>query len=158
MINPSSFWQLEEKAEDAVVAYVTSALLDHEVYVSTGFTADKPQYPAVFISAEESGNVAEGRGFDGNRTITIIANVRSSIFRDKNESFNTSRQEHADLKSRVLTVFAQTDILDLLNADTDGSITFNMANIEAISRSVNTEENYFQTSITIECYVRPVDQ
>lgn len=157
MINTDTIWQLEEKVEDAFAAYLTAYLNDSKVFVGVAFSTAKYKEPGVYVGAEESDNVAENASFNGYRACSVSIVIRSHADTDSDANLGSSRAQHGAYKSRVIRALAQTDLVASINAVIDQSARVDMAEIGQVQRSVDADNNAFQTVVTVACYARPVE-
>jgi hypothetical protein len=157
MIDPKTIWQLEEKTEDAFVAYLLDTFTGFDAHVAAGMSAAKYLEPGVYVVAMISENVGEQAGFTGHRELAVVFTLRTAAEIGTDGSFKTSRDQHGELKSRTMTALVKDDILALVNAKTDGTVKIDQANVEGITRGMNTEENYHETTITVLAIARPVE-
>jgi hypothetical protein len=157
MIESATIWQIEEKLEDVVAAYLNAAINDAGIYVGTAFTTAKYKEPGVYVMAEQSENVSEDHGFNGYRAIDVAVIVRTHADPETDASLLSSRGQHGALKSRIARLLAVDELKANLNARTDGTLAVDMCNIEGLQRTIDAENNAFQTVITLNCAARPVE-
>jgi hypothetical protein len=158
MIGPSSIWQVEEKTELAITAFLRSAINEFGIHITTGFDAAKYIEPGIYTSVEETSNVSEDHGFNGYRVALAAIVLRSHADIGRDNTYRTAREQHGELKSRVMSVIAVSDLHTLINQHAPDGIAFDKATIENITRSMDTEANYFETVIQLACNVRPVQE
>jgi hypothetical protein len=157
MIEAKDIYQLEEKAEDAILAHVRNSLSDHTIKFYPALSTNEYAEPSVFFGAMQSDNLSENAGFTGHRTFNLMLTIRTAAFIDRDESYRESRTFHAELRSRILYVLDSAGIVASLNAIAPDTLIFSMANIGQITRSADNENNAFVSTIAIECIVNPED-
>lgn len=157
MIDKATIWQLEEKTEDCFTAVLLDEFNGFDVFVEPGMSASEYKEPGVYPVAMLAENLDENAGFTGHRSLAVTLTLRTHAGLDEDGSYRSSRSQHGRLKSRVMSVILQDDILEKLNAKSDGTIAIDQANVENLTRRMNTENSYHETAIIVDCVVRPVN-
>jgi hypothetical protein len=155
-MNPTTILQLEERAEQAVADYLRQKLNEFGLRVDTGFSAVQYSMPGVYVTTGESDNTSELHGFNGYRSAVVSVDIRSNADVDKDSGFTNSRNLHAGIKSRVMFALAQDDLVAKLNALAPEAFAIDRATITGVTRGMDTEDNYFQTVISLEVDMRPI--
>jgi GTP cyclohydrolase II len=146
----------EEHVEDAFVAYLQS-VLPPGVFVGASYSTVEYVEPGVYIGFIDPENVSEDGGFSGHITgmVSVLVRVHADI--DSNDALKSSRQQFAELRSRVIYHLAQDNLRELLNANISTHASIDKATIEGRRRTVDVESNAFEAVIMLGVIARPVD-
>ena len=149
-------WNLEELAEDAIVAYLGQKIPGTmRAYAAWDF--DEAQYPCVIVAATEAGPVSEPAAWDDNRDINVQLAVMTEAAPEVSATgvtVLTTRERNIEARSAVMDALAVTDLLTQLNAQGVEAVAFSMAQMTTTQRS--TEDRKLITTITLEVIAEPV--
>jgi len=150
-------WDVEERVEDAIAAYILS-LAGGNLRVYSALSADQIEMPAVVVHCAESGPVSEMASIDGRRMCDVKVAVLTEAAPEIDAEGNTitsPRTRHANARSEVCNVLWVTDLVAQLNAVDVPAVLFSMAHPSTITRDVNTEGRRFESTITVEVIASP---
>lgn len=113
-------WDLEERVEDAIVAYIKQ-LCGGNMMVTAWREINEARYPLVVVQVETSRNNSDTGEFSGRRRMEAMVGIMTEAV-NKNgdpgteEANLTAREAHRRIKSSVIGALAGVTIQDDLNA------------------------------------------
>jgi hypothetical protein len=119
----SAPWDLEERVEDAIVAYLKTGFGGGLVCAAGEYVLAR--FPMVVVEALESNNVTEDEEFTGARKLDVNVVVETEFQSD--EQLKTARQRHREAKTAVLKLLAGRLLHERLNELTPEGVGFSMA-------------------------------
>lgn len=155
-MNEALTFQTEEHVEDAIVAYL-SGVLPSGVYVGPAYSTADYKEPGVYVAFIDPENVSEDAGFTGHiqGMVNVMLRVHADV--DSDENLKTSRQQFAELRSRIIYHLAQDNLRELLNAEISEHASIDKATLEGRRRAVDSDNNAFEAVITLGVIARQVD-
>ena len=153
-----TFWDLEERVEDALVAYLKS-VLPGEIKVYAAFSADAVQYPCCVVAAETSGPIAEDAAFDIDRALEVSVMLGVEAVPEKSGAVTTksARERNRTARSAVLSALARSDLLDLVKGCQGPNMVLSMVHFASTERSVDADKRLLVTTSTLEVVARPIE-
>lgn len=153
-------WDLEEKVEDGFVALLKSKLpAKYKVYAAWG--AENLQYPAVIVACTMTGQTAEAASFEDNRTATVDVSILTEAVAEKDQDgfvVATIRERNRTARGEVMEVLCTRDLKDNLNAAKSPGVLFGMAQLNATSRSIDSERRLLVTSAAVDVIACPTEK
>ena len=127
-------WDLEERVEDALVAYIKNEC-PMECMVIAARTIIKAEYPLVAVMAEESFNHTDTGNFTGRRVIMVEVAIITEAMNYKTASgLLTARQEHRQFKESVIGALAGKTVHEDLNNLGEEGVKFSSCQMEDQTR------------------------
>jgi len=123
-------WDIEERVEDALAAYI-EAMCAEVAMVVAARTITKAQYPLVVVEVEGSDNHDEDGEFNGRRVmptnIVIVTEAVNQLGDEGSaEALRTARDSHRAIKSSVVGAVAGKTVHDDLNDIGTEGVLFSM--------------------------------
>jgi hypothetical protein len=149
-------WDLCERTEDAVVAYLKSKVTS-DIRVYAAWERDEPQYPCAVVHAGVESPVADSAEWHDSRTILTQVSVMSEAAPEldsEGKVIKTPRERNSAARSAVMDALYVPTLLESLTAQGIDGIAFSMAQATTAERS--TEGIYLTSIITIEVIAEPV--
>lgn len=151
-------WDLEERVEDAVAAYLKTVVAEIRVYVAWGMTT--PQFPCVVVHASETGPISENAGWTDSRDVKITLavmteaapNVQSGV------EIQTARERNASARADVMRAIAREDLAAAVNGTNSPRVFFSMLQAGASRRTVDDATRMLTTTITLDAIANPTEQ
>jgi hypothetical protein len=138
-------WAVEEYAEDAVRAYLASKIEASVMNFYTAWTDTEIKYPCAVVHAGTSRNV-ENMLFDGRREIDMSIAV---LCEATPAGAVTARNRNRNLRALVMDALAQTALHDDINDLNPDGVTFSLAVVDGLTRSVDEARRLFVSEITL---------
>ena len=150
-------WDLEERAEDAIVAYL-KATVGRATLVRAAREVVAPKFPMITVSAGDSNNQNEPANFNGFRRFDVVVIIATEAVNyneqiGQAEELETARESHRAVKSDAIGSLASTALHDDLNALQPQGIVFSQAHLTAQSRGV--DDNCIVTRQTLDVIAAP---
>ncbi len=150
-------WDLEERVEDALVAYITN-FVGRVAMIIPARTVITAQYPLVVVQAGDSDNASDDAQFNGKRrcdvTVAIVTEaVNYSTEHGAAESMETAREQHRVIKSQVLGGLASTRLQDALNDLGVAGVLFSQAHMTDQTRDQG--DGKLTTEQTLDVIAQP---
>ena len=149
-------WDLEERTEDAIVAYLKT-VVDGSIRVSAAWERKEPEFPAIVVHAGGTEPVSEDAEWDDNRVVAVSVAVMTEAVDELNASgkvIRTARERNADARSEAIDALATTDLLENVIAQGIPAIAFSQMQLAGSTRTV--EDKKFVTTLIIEVIAEPV--
>ena len=149
-------WDLEEKTEDALVAYL-KATISGSIRVSAAWERDEMEFPAAVVHAESSEPVSEEAAWHDARSIAVSVAVISEGAHElgsNNAILTRARERNGLARSDVINALAVSDLNTQLIAQGVEDIAFSMAQFTRCERA--TEGRYLVSTLTVEVVAEPV--
>ena len=149
-------WDIEERTEDAIVAYLRYAA-GSDLRVSAAWERAEMQYPAVVVHAGTSGPVSEDAQWHDPREIEVevaVITEAAPTLDSNNAVLATARERNALARSSVMDALFTTDLLTNLNAQGVESVAFSMAQFATTART--SEGRNLVTTISGTVIAEPV--
>ena len=150
-------WDLEERSEDAVVAYLKS-VLPGDVRAYAAWEEDEPQYPCVVVHFGESEPISEDAEHHDPMMLGGEVAVMTEAANEIDSSGNvlrTARELNRDARSAVMDALAISDLLDKLIEQGVEDVAFSMAQLLP-GRTRTTEGRVLVTTMPIGVIAEPV--
>ena len=130
-------WDLEERVEDAIVAYIKQQA-GGEMMVIPWRSIEEARYPLVVVQYEDSNNTTEDQEFSGRRQMTIRVSITTEAVNNNGDAGTvranmTAREIHRQVKSSVIGALAGKTIQDDLNAIGSEGVNFSFCQMTAQS-------------------------
>lgn len=150
-------WDLEERAEDAIVAYLKTTV-GRATLVRAAREVVEAKFPLITVSAGDSTNSSELANFNGLRRFDVVVIIQTEgvNYNEKlgqAEILETARETHRAVKSDAIGSLASTVLHDDLNALQPQGIVFSQAHLTGQSRGVEGE--FLFTRQTIDVIASP---
>lgn len=150
-------WDLEERAEDAIVAYL-KANVGRACVVRAAREVAVAKYPLITVSAEESNNESDIANFNGRRRFSVTVTIATEAVNFNAETsqleyVETARESHRAVKSDVMGSLAGATVHEDLNETQYPGILFSQAHCTTQTRGV--EDNKLITVQTIDVIAQP---
>jgi hypothetical protein len=150
-------WDLEERVEDALVAYLKTKCADLVAMIVPAYTVQKVRYPLIVVEAQASDNHNDDAEFSGRRQMDVVVAITTEAV---NESAGllpeNARERHRAVKSKVLGYLASRNKLqDDLNAMGQAGVLFSLAHLTAQGRDVGGGK--IVTEQTLDVIAQPLE-
>ena len=150
-------WDLEERVEDAFVAYL-KANVQRVAMVIPSMSAVEARFPLIVVEARNSDNKNPTAPFTGKRsmdvTITMMIEAINRNGAAGSESFNEdARETYRAIKSNMIGWLSGNDLHTELNAIEMAGVDFSMAHMTRQERSV--EEGRLMLMQALEVIAQP---
>lgn len=150
-------WDLEERAEDAIVAYL-KATVGRATLVRAAREASPAKFPMITVAAGDSNNNNDPAQFNGFRRFDVVVTIATEAVNyneqlQQSEILETAREAHRAVKSDAIGSLSSTILHDDLNALQQQGIVFSQAHLTAQSRGV--EDNCIVTRQTLDIIAAP---
>ena len=131
-------WDLEERVEDAFVAYIKE-LCSELALVQAAYDVSTAAFPMVVVEAHDSDNHTDTGRFTGRRKMTVTVNIITEALNRAGdtgsiEALRTAREQHRAVKSSVIGILAGNEIHKNLNDTQPENVLFSMAYMTGQSR------------------------
>lgn len=150
-------WDLEERAEDAVVALL-KANVSRVVMISAAREVKLAKFPLVRVEAQPSDNANQDAGPNGLRRFNIIVAISTEAVSynaelGQPELLETARESHRVIKDEVIGCLMGCTSHEDLNALGVAGITFSQAHCTTQTR--DTGDNKLVTEQTLDVIATP---
>lgn len=133
-------WDLEERTEDAVVAYLKVAIAG-SIRVSAAWERDEMEYPAAVVHAGETEPLSEPAEWHDGRMIKVeVAVVTEGVDEldpDDGSVVRTARERNAIARSAVMDALFVSDLTQQLINQGVEAIAFSYAQYATTTREVD---------------------
>ncbi len=149
-------WDLEERLEDAIVAYLKTQITA-AVLIVAAWEREERGYPRVVVHAGTSGPVSEPAAWHDARRIMVqvaVLTEGAAIVDNVAHVLETARARNADMRSRVMDALCVGDLCTRLNAVGIDALALSMAQVITTERSM--EAGALVTTVTVETIAEPV--
>ena len=127
-------WDLEERVEDALVAYIQDACSEVAMVIPAR-TVAKAEYPLVVFEAQESFNHTDTGNFTGRRVIMVQCGiVTEALNMNDDDGLLTAREQHSLIKQSVIGALAGKTVHDDLNEMQPEGVAFSSCQMEDQTR------------------------
>ena len=130
-------WDLEERTEDALVAYLKAKCGD--VRVSAAWERDEPQYPAVVVHVGATVPVSESADWHDARVLSVDVAVITEAAPEldsNNAVVRSARERNGLVRSAVMDALFTTGLLAALQVAGVDAVAFSMAQFVGTERTV----------------------
>ena len=152
-------WNLEERVEDAIVAYlVAQKTIAGVLKVYTAFTDDGIEYPSAIVIADETRPVDENAVTDPARAVSVsiaVATESAPLLNAQGQVIKTSRQRNAEARNAVLGALMVDDLREQLQAKAVG-VSFSEVDVSRTARTVEPELRKMATMIDLTVIAQPM--
>ena len=148
-------WDLSERTEDALVAYLQSAC--GGMRVSSAWERDEAEYPAVVVYAKSEQPVSEPAQWHDARILTVEVAVITEGAAELDVQGNvmrTARDRNRDARSDVMSALFLDDLTSQLAVQGVDDIAFSMAQFSSAERS--QDGRYLTTTLSGLVVAEPV--
>lgn len=148
-------WDIEERTEDAVVAYLKTKCGD--MRVSAAWERDEMQYPAAVVHAAQSVPISDLAAWHDPRNIAVDVAVITEAAPELDTNgviVKTARERNAAARSVVMDALFTSSLLAELQAAGIESVAFSMAQFATATRT--NEGRYLVTTISGLVIAEPV--
>jgi len=150
-------WDLEERAEDAIVAYL-KATVGRATLVRAAREVIDAKFPLITVATGDCTNNAELANFNGLRRFDVVVIIQTEGVNyneelGQAEILETAREAHRAVKSDAIGSLASTVLHEDLNALQPQGIVFSQAHLTTQSRGV--EEGLLTTRQTLDVIACP---
>lgn len=149
-------WDLEERTEDALVAYLRGQC-SGLMRVASAWELSEKQYPCADVFVGEAAPVSATADWNDARVLSVTVEVRTEgadeIDADGNV-ITTARERNALARSEVLNALFVSDLLARLNAQGVAAVAFSQAQFDNTART--NDGRYLVTSISGTVIAEPV--
>jgi hypothetical protein len=148
-------WDLAERVEDAIVAYLKTQVGDMRVYPSWGVA--EQQYPCVVVGAIDDAPISETANFAEPREMKVACAVitEAAPLKAGGVEIMTARDWNAKCRADVVRALARSDLATQVNSTMTPRVFFSMLQLGAMSRSVDEERRRLITTISLDCIATP---
>ena len=152
-------WDLEERAIDAVVAYLRTELGEVATIKAALDFVDAITFPLVSIFVEDSDNANDTAQFNGLRKLLIGIEIVTEAITEYGTAsenaamFRTARETHRAVKSQVVGALARQHLETAINAVGSEGIWFSSAHMTRQNPGI--ENNTIFTMQMLECICSP---
>jgi len=150
-------WDLEERAEDAFVAYLKGNV-GRACLVRAAREVCVAKYPLITVSAESSDNASTDASFNGHRRFSVSVTIATEAVNFNAETsqleyIETAREAHRAVKSDVIGSLAGATVHEDLNDMQLQGINFSQAHCTSQTRGV--DDNKLVTVQLIDVIAQP---
>jgi len=150
-------WDLEERVEDALVAYL-QASVGRVAMIIPARSVIAAKYPLVVVDAGESDNNNDDATFNGKRrfdvTVAVVTEaVNFSQEHGPEESVETAREQHRGVKQAVIGALASARLHEILNDTQPQGIVFSVAHMTKQTRDAG--DNKLVTEQALDVIASP---
>ena len=129
-------WDLEERAEDAIVAHLKNTVPSVAMVIPAK-TVIQARYPLVVVEAQQSDNKNDTAPFTGKRRFNVRVAMAIEAINNNGEigsleSLETARERFRNVKSPILGALAGNELHDLLNDSGVDGILFSQAHLTTV--------------------------
>ena len=149
-------WDLEERTEDAIVAYLSTRC--DGMRVSAAWQRDEREYPCVIVHVASTAPISEPAEWHDARMLAVSVAVMTEGADEidgDGATVRTARERNALARSQVLDALCTTGLLAGLQEQGVADVAFSMAQVTSTERSV--EDRYLVTTIAAEVIAEPVE-
>jgi len=149
-------WDIEERTEDAIAAYLKQYAGSARVYVA--WEVNDPQYPCVVVHAGESEPVSEDSEWYDYRRIAVSVAIITEAAPETDSggtTLRTARERNSAVRSDVMNALATQSLLANLIATGTEKVAFSMAQLSGSTRDV--EDRKLITTLTLDVIAEPVE-
>ena len=151
-------FDLEERVEDAIVAYLRTAVTG-EVRVYPAWSDESVQYPCAVVHAGSTDAVSAETEWSAPRQIAAEIAIIVDAAPEQTASgdtIRTARERNAAARSDVLKALCTSSLLTNIIAAAGPGVSFSMAQIGGpVVRAVDTESRKLTTTIPIDIIAEP---
>jgi hypothetical protein len=150
-------WDLEERVEDALVAYLKNCVTEAAMIIPA-FDVRTAKYPLVVVIALDSDNKEEDESFTGRRLmnveVVIVTEALNLNGMAGSEAKNLrAREHHRRVKNSIIGWLAGNEIQDDVNAMGEEGVDFSMIFMEGQSRDAG--DGKLTTTQTLKVIAQP---
>lgn len=144
-------WDLEEKVEDALIAYLRTKL-SNTIRVYPGWSHEEVQHPCVIVISDSAGQLEANAPFSGHRLLSVKLAI---LVEAKISDTRTPRQVNREIRGEVVSAFASDTAHESVNAIVNTGIAFSQVAVERITRSV--EGNVLVSTVELRVIAQPTE-
>ena len=151
-------WDLEERTEDAIVAYLTGEV-GGEMRVYASYDFDEAQYPCAAVYAESTGPIAEEASWHDARAMVVQVAVMTEAAPEVDANgltLVTARERNAQARSAVLNALCIDGLVAALVAQQVDDVAFSQAQVTSTTRTVDAGARAMITTVTLDVIAEPV--
>lgn len=149
-------YDLEERAEDAVAAYLRTQVGDMKVYEAWSFA--QMEFPCVAVHCGETSPISETADWHDAREMKLTLAVMTEAADKTDDSGNvllTARQRNRQAKSDVIRALSTSGLCGLINATGTQGIFFSMIQLSTTGRTVDEGRKLLITTLTLDAIATP---
>ena len=150
-------WDIEERAEDAVVAYLKTKVSMASL-IQGSFEITTAKYPLIVVESKDSDNHTEDGEFTARRVLEIDVHIVTEALNLNGKAgtedvYLTARELHRKFKSSVIGTIAGTIVYKDLNALEPEGVRFSQAVMTTQTKEAG--DGMITTTQTLLCIIQP---
>lgn len=150
-------WDLEERIEDAISAYLrTSVGGSLRIYEAGNFT--EMQMPCAIVMTGGTKALSETQNWSDVREASVSVIVKTEWAHELNDNqdvIRTAREIHAQAKGAVMEALARSDLVELIIATQPYRVLFSAAQVTNTEPDIS--ESVRSTLITVDVIASPAE-
>ena len=150
-------WDLEERVEDAFVAYLRANASG--IKARAAWTPEPAEYPRAVVAALQSTNFSEDAQFSGRRSMIVNIGVMVEASEQKDDAGTvilSARAKNAQIRDSVFSALCVADLHTALNALAVPGVLFSLAHPTQMTRDVADENGrVFVSTLAFDVIAQP---
>ncbi len=143
-------WDIEERVEDALVAYIKTSKTAAALVVAA-YEYIKASYPLIVVQAVSSDNPTDTELFTGRRRMPVTVALVTQVVGEDEQL--TARESHRRVKDGVVRCLAGSLLHERLNEIGAEGVEFSQAHMTALDRDAG--DGKLTTEIMLDVIAQP---